>query len=50
MGEKFFKIINGLAKIYIPIEFALEGAKDELRYREKYDTLLIPSSDPNVEN
>ena len=51
MGEKFFIIINGLAKIYIPIEFALERTKENvLRYREKYDTLLIPSSDPNVEN
>lgn len=50
VGEEFFIILEGNAKVYIPIEFEMTGTKQEvLNYKNENDVLLIPSSDPNVE-
>ncbi|CAI2386845.1 unnamed protein product [Moneuplotes crassus] len=51
VGEEFFIILEGSAKIYVPLEFEMTGTKEEIfDYKNKNDTLLIPSSDPNVKN
>ncbi|CAI2385596.1 unnamed protein product [Moneuplotes crassus] len=50
VGEEFFVILEGSAKVYAPVEFEMTGTKEEiLDYHKQRDTLLIPSSIPGVE-
>lgn len=48
LGQEFFIILEGSAKIYIPVEFKMDGTKEMVKeYFDNNDVMLIPSSDLN---